>query len=104
MQIQEEMEQLRIEILQQEQDHGSLLRDIDEQQKETESQAEDYENQANIINKILDEIKTGLVAFYFMGLWLCVYGPSDYIWCTELYHAAISLDIHHVQENTGSSW
>ncbi|XP_026202814.1 coiled-coil domain-containing protein 114 isoform X2 [Anabas testudineus] len=63
-QIQGEMEQFRVEISQQEQDHGSLLRDIDEQQKETESQAEDYENEANIINKILDEIKTGVNSIF----------------------------------------
>ncbi|XP_071351437.1 coiled-coil domain-containing protein 114 [Trachinotus anak] len=59
-QIQEEMEQFRVKGLQQEHDHHSLLRDIDEQQKEAESQAEDYENQASIISKILDEIKTGV--------------------------------------------
>ncbi|XP_018556179.1 coiled-coil domain-containing protein 114 [Lates calcarifer] len=59
-QIQEEMEQYRVKGLQQEHDHRSLLRDIDEQQKETEFQVQDYENQASIISKILDEIKTGV--------------------------------------------
>lgn len=82
LQIQGEMEQLRVEILHQEQDHGSLLRDIDEQQKETESQAEDYENGANIINKILDEIKTGLAAINVMGL-LCANHSLENVleWC-----------------------
>ena len=60
LQIQAETEQFRVAGLQQEQDHRSLLRDIDEQQKETQSQAEDYENQASIMSKILDEIKIGL--------------------------------------------
>ncbi|XP_040889449.1 coiled-coil domain-containing protein 114 [Toxotes jaculatrix] len=59
-QLQEEMEQFRVKGLQQEHDHHTLLRDTDEQQKETESHAEDYENQASIISKILDAIKTGV--------------------------------------------
>ncbi|GAA6231981.1 coiled-coil domain-containing protein 114-like isoform X1 [Lates japonicus] len=59
-QIQGEMEQYRVKGLQQEHNHRSLLRDIDEQQKETEFQVQDYENQASIISKILDEIKTGV--------------------------------------------
>ncbi|XP_069008117.1 coiled-coil domain-containing protein 114 [Embiotoca jacksoni] len=63
-QIQEEMEQFRLKGVQLEQDHRSLLRDIEEQQKETESQGEDYENQANIINKILDEIKKGVNSIF----------------------------------------
>lgn len=68
LQIQAETEQFRVAGLQQEQDHRSQLRDIDDQQKETESEAEDYENQASIISKILDEIKTGLATIHFMGL------------------------------------
>lgn len=69
LQIQAEIEQFRVASLQQEQDHRSLLRDIDEQQKEIESQAEDYDNQASIISNILDKIKTGLSTIYF--LWVC---------------------------------
>lgn len=68
LQTQAEIEQFRVASLQQEQDHRSLLRDIDEQQKETESQAEDYENQAGIMSKILDEVKTGLATIFFTGL------------------------------------
>uniref|UniRef100_A0A8C4DVU3 Outer dynein arm docking complex subunit 1 n=1 Tax=Dicentrarchus labrax TaxID=13489 RepID=A0A8C4DVU3_DICLA len=63
-QIQAEIEQFRVAGLKQEQDHRSLLRDIDEQQKETESQAEDYEHQASIISKTLDEIKTGVNSIF----------------------------------------
>ncbi|XP_074500095.1 coiled-coil domain-containing protein 114 isoform X1 [Sebastes fasciatus] len=64
IQTQAEIEQFRVASLQQEQDHRSLLRDIDEQQKETESQAEDYENQAGIMSKILDEVKTGVNSIF----------------------------------------
>ncbi|KAL7408573.1 hypothetical protein ABVT39_025779 [Epinephelus coioides] len=63
-QIQAEIEQFRVAGLQQEQNHRSLLRDIDEQQKAAESQAEDYENQASILSKILDEIRTGVNSIF----------------------------------------
>ncbi|XP_049894202.1 coiled-coil domain-containing protein 114 isoform X1 [Epinephelus moara] len=63
-QIQAEIEQFRVAGLQQEQNHRSLLRDIDEQQKAAESQAEDYENQASIISKILDKIRTGVNSIF----------------------------------------
>lgn len=69
VQTQEEIEKFGVASLQQEQDHRSLLRDIDEQQKETESQAEDYENQASIMSKILEQIKTGLTIIYLTGLY-----------------------------------
>lgn len=65
LQIQAETEQFRVAGLQQEQDHRSLLRDIEEQQNETLSQAEDFDNQASIISKILDEVKTGLATINF---------------------------------------
>ncbi|XP_067443059.1 coiled-coil domain-containing protein 114 isoform X1 [Thunnus thynnus] len=63
-QIQGEMEQFHVEGLQQERDHRSLLRDIDERQNKTKSQAEDYENQASIISKVLDQIKTGVNSIF----------------------------------------
>ncbi|XP_045931640.1 coiled-coil domain-containing protein 114 isoform X2 [Micropterus dolomieu] len=63
-QIQAEIEQFRVAGLQQEQDHRSLLRDIDEQIKETKSKAEDYENQASIISKTLDHVKTGVNSIF----------------------------------------
>ncbi|TMS18821.1 Outer dynein arm protein 1 [Larimichthys crocea] len=54
-QIQVEIEEFRVAGLQQEKDHQSLLKDIDEQRQETEFKADNYENQANITSKILDE-------------------------------------------------
>ncbi|XP_029007956.1 coiled-coil domain-containing protein 114 [Betta splendens] len=63
-QIQAEMEQFRADLSQQEQAHASMLGELDDQQKETELQAEDYENQANIISNILDEIKTGVNSIF----------------------------------------
>lgn len=66
LQTQAEIEQFRVAGLQQEKDHHTWLRDIDKQQNKTESQAEDYENQASIISKILDDIKTGLETIYFI--------------------------------------
>ncbi|XP_036957054.1 coiled-coil domain-containing protein 114 isoform X1 [Acanthopagrus latus] len=63
-QIQAESEQCQEAGLKQEQDHRSLLKDINEQQKETKSQAEDYEHQASIISEILDKIKTELNSIF----------------------------------------
>ncbi|XP_071751403.2 coiled-coil domain-containing protein 114 [Centroberyx gerrardi] len=63
-QTQGEMEQFRVEGLQQEQDHRSLLRDIDEKQRETESQAGEYEKDASIVSKSLDQIKTGVNSIF----------------------------------------
>ncbi|KAI3369946.1 hypothetical protein L3Q82_024753, partial [Scortum barcoo] len=63
-QTQTEIEQFQAAGLQQEKDHHSLLSDIEEQQKETKSQAEDYDNQASIISKILDEVKTGVNSIF----------------------------------------
>ncbi|XP_059184852.1 coiled-coil domain-containing protein 114 [Centropristis striata] len=63
-QTQAEIEQFGVAGVQQEQDHRSLLRDIDEQQKETEFQAEEFENQAGVMSKILDEIKTGVNSIF----------------------------------------
>ncbi|CAN9506981.1 unnamed protein product [Ophioblennius macclurei] len=59
-QINAEIEQIKVQRLQQEQSHCAQLRAVDQQRKETESQTEDYENQASIISNILDEIKTGV--------------------------------------------
>ncbi|KAK9528827.1 hypothetical protein VZT92_012966 [Zoarces viviparus] len=61
---QAEIQQFRVAGLQEEQDHHSLLKDIDEQQKESECQTEDYENRASIISKILDKIKTGVNSIF----------------------------------------
>ncbi|KAM8916812.1 coiled-coil domain-containing protein 114 isoform 3-T3 [Spinachia spinachia] len=61
---QAEIQQFREARLQQEQDHRSLLRGVEHQQKESKFQAEDYENQAGIISQILDEIKTGVNSIF----------------------------------------
>ncbi|KAM9759780.1 coiled-coil domain-containing protein 114 isoform 2-T2 [Menidia menidia] len=63
-QIQDEMEQFQGKSLQQEQHHSSLMKDIEEEQKEAESRAQDYEKKANIISKILDQIKTGVNSIF----------------------------------------
>ncbi|XP_028254065.1 coiled-coil domain-containing protein 114-like, partial [Parambassis ranga] len=54
------MEQAEAKGRQQEQDYDSRLRDVQERLKEAESQAEDYEDQATIISKVLEQIKTGV--------------------------------------------
>ncbi|KAM6927207.1 coiled-coil domain-containing protein 114 [Xenentodon cancila] len=59
-QIQNEMKQLQVKAAQQEQDHRCFVSDIDEQIKETQSQAEDYDHQVNSLNSVLDGIKTGI--------------------------------------------
>uniref|UniRef100_A0A3Q3WXD8 ODAD1 central coiled coil region domain-containing protein n=1 Tax=Mola mola TaxID=94237 RepID=A0A3Q3WXD8_MOLML len=63
-QMQAETEQFRVAGLQQDEDHRSWLRDIDRQQKKTESQAEDYNNQASITSKILADVKTGVNSIF----------------------------------------
>ncbi|KAM9408183.1 coiled-coil domain-containing protein 114 [Pholidichthys leucotaenia] len=63
-QVQEEMEQAWVRGLQQEEDHRSLLRDFEKQQKQSESQTEEYKNQANTKNKILDQIKAGVNSIF----------------------------------------
>lgn len=68
LQMQAEMAQFRVTGLQKENEHGGKLRDIKKQQDKTESQAEDFENQAGIIGRILDEVKTGLEWIYFTRL------------------------------------
>ncbi|XP_030634148.1 coiled-coil domain-containing protein 114 [Chanos chanos] len=68
-QTREEMEQFHLQGLQQEQEHHSALREVDEQQRQTEAQAQEYETQANAIGKILDQIKTGVSTVF--GLLEC---------------------------------
>ncbi|KAM4613743.1 coiled-coil domain-containing protein 114 [Polymixia lowei] len=59
-QIQGETEQFRVEGLQQEQEHQALLREIDERQRKTESQAGEYQKQSGIVSEVLDQIKTAV--------------------------------------------
>uniref|UniRef100_UPI0037E8BBB3 coiled-coil domain-containing protein 114 n=1 Tax=Semicossyphus pulcher TaxID=241346 RepID=UPI0037E8BBB3 len=63
-QIQTEIEQFAEAGMQQEQDHHSLLRVIEENQREIEFQAEDYESRASFIGKVLDQIKTGVNSIF----------------------------------------
>uniref|UniRef100_A0A674BH23 Outer dynein arm docking complex subunit 1 n=1 Tax=Salmo trutta TaxID=8032 RepID=A0A674BH23_SALTR len=55
-----EMEQFNLTGQQQKQEHHALLRDIDQQQRDTESQAHENEVLASAVSKILDQIKTGV--------------------------------------------
>nr|XP_046168199.1 coiled-coil domain-containing protein 114 isoform X2 [Oncorhynchus gorbuscha] len=59
-QTQREMEQFNVRGQQQKQQHHALLRDIDQQQRDTESQAHENEVLASAVSKILDQIKTGV--------------------------------------------
>ncbi|KAJ7998527.1 hypothetical protein DPEC_G00205840 [Dallia pectoralis] len=59
-QIQREMEQFNAKGQQQEMELHTLLRDVDQQQGVTESQAQQNEVQASAVSKILDQIKTGV--------------------------------------------
>lgn len=68
LQIQNKMKQFQLKGLQWEQHHHSLMRDVDERRKESESQAEIYENRASAISNILDEIKAGLMIFFLIDL------------------------------------
>lgn len=56
-----EIEQFKEESSQQEKNNNSRLGDIDKQQKQTESWAEDYEQQTSVINKILDNVRAGMI-------------------------------------------
>lgn len=68
LQMQADMEQFQVAGLQKKNEHGGKLRDIKKQQGQTESQAEASENQAGVIGRILDDVKTGLEWIYFTRL------------------------------------
>ncbi|CAL8338805.1 unnamed protein product [Lota lota] len=59
-QIRGEMEKFQGEGVQNQQEHHALLKERDQQQRETECKAGEYEQQANAVSKILDQIKTGV--------------------------------------------
>jgi hypothetical protein len=63
-QTQREMEQFNVRGQQQKQQHHALLRDIDQQQRDTESQAHENEVLASAVSKILDQIKTGTLNLF----------------------------------------
>lgn len=56
-----EIEQFKEESSQQEKNNNSRLGDIDKQQEQTESWAEDYERQTSVISKILDDVRAGMI-------------------------------------------
>ncbi|XP_021170152.2 outer dynein arm protein 1 [Fundulus heteroclitus] len=58
--IKAETETFQREGLQREQQHHSVLKDMEEKLKKTKSQVETCENQAGALSKILDGIKTGV--------------------------------------------
>ncbi|KAM9443738.1 coiled-coil domain-containing protein 114 isoform 2-T3 [Clarias gariepinus] len=57
-QIKEEMEKFQVEEQQKEQEHHNTLGQMEEEQKEAEAQAMEYEAQTKEITEILDQIKT----------------------------------------------
>uniref|UniRef100_A0AAV2M3L7 ODAD1 central coiled coil region domain-containing protein n=1 Tax=Knipowitschia caucasica TaxID=637954 RepID=A0AAV2M3L7_KNICA len=59
-QIKEEMEKFRVETLLQEENHSLLVKEMNKQQKEILSEAEEYETQADGLSKTLDQVKTGI--------------------------------------------
>lgn len=59
LQIQAEIQHFRAKSLQKEKDHDSFLADMEEKQTKLQSQAEDYENQASMIDELLGNVKTG---------------------------------------------
>ncbi|XP_075881493.1 coiled-coil domain-containing protein 114 isoform X2 [Nelusetta ayraudi] len=59
-QMDAEIEQFKEESSQQEKNNNSRLGDIDKQQKQTESWAEDYERQTSVISKILDDVRAAI--------------------------------------------
>ncbi|KAG7280536.1 hypothetical protein CRUP_022066 [Coryphaenoides rupestris] len=59
-QIRGEMEQFQVEGVQKEQQHHALMKERNQQQRETEAKAAEYEQQANAVSNILDQIKAGV--------------------------------------------
>lgn len=59
IQIKEEMERLQVEDVQREQEHHTTLEQMEEQRRDVEAQALEYEAQAKETTETLDQIKTG---------------------------------------------
>lgn len=60
LQIEAEIQHFQAKSLQKKKDHDSLLADIEEKQAKFQSQAEEYEKQAGMIDKLLENVKTGV--------------------------------------------
>ncbi|XP_012693971.1 coiled-coil domain-containing protein 114 [Clupea harengus] len=63
-QTKEELEQFRLAGQQQEEEHHVVLREVEEQQREAQAQAQEHEALANAVSKILDQIKTGVNSLF----------------------------------------
>lgn len=64
LQIGAEIQHFQAKSLQKEKDHGSFLADIKEKQAKLQSQAEEYEKQVGMIDKLLGNVKTGVGKLY----------------------------------------
>lgn len=60
VQIRAEIQHFQAKSLQKEKDHGSFLADIEEKQAKLQSQAEECEKQAGMIDQVLESIKAGV--------------------------------------------
>lgn len=59
LKIQAEIQHFQAKRVQKEKDHGSFLADIEGKIAKLQSQSEDYEKQACVIDKLLGNVKTG---------------------------------------------
>lgn len=101
--MQTEIEQFGAAGLQQDEDHQSWLSDIERQQKKTESQAEDYNNQARVTSKILADVKTGSLTIYlvFVIWYEAVHGRSkcqDQCNSDHFYNVSVLLDPYETSD------
>lgn len=64
LQIGTEIQHFQDKSLQKEKDHGSFLADIEDKQAKLQSQAEEYEKQVGMIDKLLGNVKTGVRKLY----------------------------------------
>lgn len=64
LQIQAEIQHFTAKSLQNEKDHGSFLADIEEKQVKLQSQTENYDKQAVMIDNIMGSVKAGVGIFF----------------------------------------
>lgn len=64
LQIGAEIQHFQAKNLQRQKDHDSFLADIEEKQAKFQSQAEEYEKQAGMIDKLLGNVKAGVGKLY----------------------------------------
>lgn len=68
LQIQAEIQHFQAKSLQNEKDHGSFLADIEEKQVKLQSQTENYEKQAVVIDNLLGSVKAGEGTMFQLSL------------------------------------